>query len=43
MINIYNQDCLEAMKLMQDNQFELAIVDPPYGISLKMQKFTAQI
>ena len=40
MINIYNQDCLEAMKLMQDNQFELAIVDPPYGISLKMQKFT---
>ncbi len=32
MINIYNQDCLEAMKLMQDNQFDLAIVDPPYGI-----------
>jgi len=30
MINIYNQDCLEAMKLMQDNQFDLAIVDPPY-------------
>ena len=32
MINIYNKDCLEAMKLMQDNQFDLAIVDPPYGI-----------
>jgi site-specific DNA-methyltransferase (adenine-specific) len=31
MINIYNQDCLEAMKEMSDNQFELAIVDPPYG------------
>ena len=30
MINIHNQDCLEAMKLMQDNQFDLAIVDPPY-------------
>jgi len=29
---IHNQDCLEAMKLMQDNQFDLAIVDPPYGI-----------
>jgi len=29
---IHNQDCLEAMKLMQDNQFNLAIVDPPYGI-----------
>ncbi len=32
MINIYNQDCLEAMKSMKDNQFDLAIVDPPYGI-----------
>ena len=34
MINIYNQDCLEAMKLMKDNQFDLAIVDPPYGIDI---------
>ena len=32
MINIYNQDCLEAMKSMQDNEFDLAIVDPPYGL-----------
>ena len=32
MINIYNKDCLEAMKLMQDNEFDLAIVDPPYGL-----------
>tara|TARA_R110000782_G_scaffold70221_1_gene141090 strand:- start:22 stop:690 length:669 start_codon:yes stop_codon:yes gene_type:complete len=32
MINIYNKDCLEAMKLMKDNKFDLAIVDPPYGI-----------
>lgn len=32
MINIYNQDCMEAMKEMSDNQFDLAIVDPPYGI-----------
>ena len=29
---IYNEDCLEAMKEMKDNQFNLAIVDPPYGI-----------
>ncbi len=28
---IYNQDCMEAMKEMKDNQFDLAIVDPPYG------------
>lgn len=31
---IYNQDCLEAMKDMSDNQFDLAIVDPPYGINI---------
>lgn len=29
---IYNKDCLEAMKEMSDNQFDLAIVDPPYGL-----------
>ena len=28
---IYNQDCMEAMKEMKDNHFDLAIVDPPYG------------
>ena len=28
---IYNEDCLKAMKSMKDNQFDLAIVDPPYG------------
>jgi site-specific DNA-methyltransferase (adenine-specific) len=27
---IYNEDCMEAMKKMSDNQFDLAIVDPPY-------------
>lgn len=32
MINIYNQDCLEAMREMSDNQFDLAIIDPPYGL-----------
>lgn len=32
MINIYNKDCLKALKEMQDNKFDLAIVDPPYGI-----------
>ena len=32
MINLYNKDCMEAMKEMDDNQFDLAIVDPPYGI-----------
>ena len=32
MINIYNQDCMDAMAGFKDNQFDLAIVDPPYGI-----------
>ena len=32
----YNMDCMEAMKDMPDNYFELAIVDPPYGININM-------
>ena len=31
--NIYNCDCLEAMKQIPDKYFELCIVDPPYGIN----------
>ena len=31
-INLYNEDCLPAMRKMADNQYDLAIVDPPYGI-----------
>ena len=33
-ISIYNEDCLQALKAMADNQFDLAIVDPPYGIGM---------
>ena len=35
---IYNEDCLEAMKDMSNNQFDLAIVDPPYGINITKNK-----
>lgn len=28
----YNMDCMEAMKAMPDKCFDLAVVDPPYGI-----------
>jgi len=31
-ISIYNEDSLQALRAMQDKQFDLAIVDPPYGI-----------
>ena len=34
MINLYNQDCMQVMTGFADNQFDLAIVDPPYGIDL---------
>lgn len=31
-LEISNEDCMELMKRYPDNHFELAIVDPPYGI-----------
>ena len=31
---LYNEDCLEAMKSIPDKYFDLAIVDPPYGIGI---------
>ena len=31
-IQLFNMDCMEAMAKMPDKAFELAIVDPPYGI-----------
>jgi DNA modification methylase len=30
----YNMDCMEGMKQFPDKYFELAIVDPPYGIGM---------
>ena len=32
----YNMDCMEGMKEFPDNYFDLAIVDPPYGININM-------
>lgn len=37
-IKLYNQDCMEAMKEMPDKAFDLAIVDPPYGIGQTWSK-----
>lgn len=31
-INLHLGDCMEAMAQMPDNAFDLAIVDPPYGL-----------
>lgn len=30
----YNMDCMDGMKEFPDGYFDLAIVDPPYGISI---------
>lgn len=32
MIELIHGDCLDYMRDMKDNEFDLAIVDPPYGI-----------
>jgi site-specific DNA-methyltransferase (adenine-specific) len=29
---VYNEDCVQGLKRYADNHFDLAIVDPPYGI-----------
>ena len=34
-IRLHLGDSLEAMKEMPDNAYDLAIVDPPYGLGLK--------
>ena len=31
MTEAFNMDCMQAMREMPDNAFDLAIVDPPYG------------
>lgn len=31
-ITLYNADCMDIIRQFKDKQFELAIVDPPYGI-----------
>lgn len=35
-VKIIHGDCMEAMKQMPDKAFELAIVDPPYGLGDKL-------
>jgi DNA modification methylase len=39
-ICFYNCDNIEFMKTKPDNYYDLAIVDPPYGIGADKEKFT---
>ena len=32
MIRLFNGDCMKAFAGMEDNQYDIAIVDPPFGI-----------
>lgn len=36
MIRQFNIDCIEHMKTIPDKHYDLAIVDPPYGIDINM-------
>lgn len=36
----YNVDCMEYMRTLPDNAFDLAVVDPPYGIGLLSMTYT---
>lgn len=38
-IQVFNSDCLESMKHMDDNEYDLAIVDPPYFSGPEKRKF----
>ena len=37
----YNRDCVEGMKEFPDKYFDLAIVDPPYGINIGTESMEA--
>ena len=36
---VFNEDCITGMKRYPDNHFDLAIVDPPYGIGISSNPF----
>ena len=35
-ITITNEDCMELLKRTPDNYYEIALVDPPYGIGINV-------
>ena len=35
---IHNMDCMEFMATVPDNYYDLAIVDPPYGLNMAKEK-----
>jgi len=39
---VYLEDCVKALKRFNDNHFDLAIVDPPYGIGESKSNFESR-
>jgi site-specific DNA-methyltransferase (adenine-specific) len=37
-ITLYNADCMEVMREYPDGYFDLAVVDPDYGLNGKISK-----
>lgn len=37
---IYNMDCIEGIKLLEDNSIDLVVIDPPYKLDLNKIKNT---
>tara|TARA_R100000655_G_scaffold98238_1_gene141520 strand:+ start:266 stop:955 length:690 start_codon:yes stop_codon:yes gene_type:complete len=42
-LKIINADCMDIMKNYEDNYFDLAIVDPPYGIGADVKQNNAAL
>lgn len=40
---VYNMDCMEAIKLLDDNSIDLVVMDPPYLLNLNKIKNTSSI
>ena len=36
---IYNVDCIEGMRKLEDNSIDLILTDPPYGIGINKMNF----
>ncbi len=43
LLHITNEDCMNLMTRYEDNHFDLAIVDPPYGIGVGKMAFTREV
>lgn len=42
-IKLYNADCMDFLAQCEPNQFDLAVVDPPYGMENKKGQATSRI